>query len=84
MLTKNTIALALATAMTLGVATAAQASDHENQSGGFRIGPLGQVFGPPRAARYGYAYAPGWRRPYYRGRDYAYMPWRRRAWRYEY
>jgi hypothetical protein len=82
MLTRNTIALALAAAMTLGVASVAQASDHENQSGGFRVGPLGQRFAPPRAERYGFAYAPGW--GVYRGHDYAYAPWGRRAWRYEY
>jgi hypothetical protein len=29
----------------LGAASAALASDHENQSGGFRYGPQGQVFG---------------------------------------
>jgi hypothetical protein len=31
----------------MGAATTARASDHEDQSGGFRIGPLGQLMGTP-------------------------------------
>lgn len=80
MLTKNTIALAVAAVMTLGVASAAQASDHENQSGGYRIGPLGQHFGPVRGPAFGFAYAPRW---YDRG-DFAYMPRHHRMWHYGY
>jgi hypothetical protein len=60
--------LAAATVVMLGAASAAYASDHENQSGGFDIGPLGQCFVPPdcgqgqaaapRRGFSGYAYAP--------------------------
>ena len=39
---------ALSVAVALGVAgTASAASDHEHQSGGFKYGPQGQVFGSP-------------------------------------
>ena len=40
------------------VARATIASDHENQSGGFKIGPLGQRFGPVRGPAFGFAYVP--------------------------
>jgi hypothetical protein len=56
--------IALSTALALGVLGAgsvAQASDHENQSGGYKIGPLGQVFGAPTelgAGANAYAYVP--------------------------
>jgi hypothetical protein len=43
----KTSILAAATIVMLGAASAAYASDHENQSGGFDIGPLGQCFVPP-------------------------------------
>ncbi len=84
MLTRNTMALALSAAMILGIAGAAQASsDHEHQSGGFRIGPLGQVFGPSRMHRYGYAYEPRWHSYRHRGDAYAYVPRGGRAWHHE-
>ena len=60
---RNTlIALSAAAAFgIMGAATAAQASDHEDQTGGFRIGPLGQLMGTPSewgnrgAGAYGFA-----------------------------
>jgi hypothetical protein len=51
---------ALSVAVVLGVfgaASAAVASDHENQSGGFRYGPQGQVFGTSSYSSSGGAYA---------------------------
>jgi hypothetical protein len=59
MYTKKTL-IALSTAVVIGLLGAgslAQASDHEDQSGGFKIGPLGQVMGAP-AARNAYAFVP--------------------------
>jgi hypothetical protein len=54
---KTLIALSAALALgILGAASAAQASDHENQSGGFKIGPLGQLMGTP--AEWGASGAP--------------------------
>ncbi len=59
--------IALSTAVVLGLigtSSLALASDHENQSGGFKIGPLGQVMG-----------APTWTAPAPGGRDaYAFVP----------
>jgi hypothetical protein len=54
------LVIVLSTVIALGVvgASAAQASDHENQSGGFKIGPLGQRFGPVRGPAFGFAYVP--------------------------
>ncbi len=75
--------IALAAAITLGAAAAAQASEREPDGSptGYRVGPMGQVFGgrpfawAPRAY-YGYAYAPN---------DFAYVPRRHhRIWRYAY
>ena len=45
--------IALSAALALGIigASTAQASDHEDQSGGFRIGPLGQIMGAPSGWR---------------------------------
>src|SRR5437879_10667858 len=45
MFTKTKIAFAAA--LMVGAASAALASDHEDQSGGFKIGPLGQPMGGP-------------------------------------
>jgi hypothetical protein len=63
-MTKATIALA--TALLLGVASAAYAGDRDNpeHTGGFRVGPLSQDFGtgvnpvdhPSLRGAYGYAY----------------------------
>src|SRR5437016_14447463 len=44
---KTLIALSTAIALGLAGSTAALASDHEDQSGGFKIGPLGQPMGGP-------------------------------------
>jgi hypothetical protein len=65
--------LALAAALVLGAASAAQAGskDDEGASGGFRVGPLGQEFqgaNPAyhRSMRHGggaYAFVPGYRIP---------------------
>jgi hypothetical protein len=80
MLTRTTAILAAA--LIAGAASAAQANDHEDQSGGFRTGPMGQVLAPRSATqrwlhnqKYGFA----------RRHDYgfAYMPGRPRAWSYE-
>lgn len=61
MYTKKTF-IELATAFLIGlfgIGSLAQASDHENQSGGFKIGPLGQVFGAPTpAAQFAHAFVP--------------------------
>ncbi len=40
----------------IGVASVAMASDHEDQSGGFRYGPQGQVFGSPQNSTASKAY----------------------------
>jgi hypothetical protein len=60
---KSLIALSAALALgVLGATSAAQASDHEDETGGFRIGPLGQLMGTPSqwgargAPRSAYAY----------------------------
>jgi hypothetical protein len=90
MLTKTKIILAVA--VIFGAASAAQASDHENQSGGFRIGPLGQKFAPRSPSRkwlheqrmmapYGSAYAPAY--GYGPADGYAYAPGRSRTWNYQ-
>jgi hypothetical protein len=59
---KTLIALSAAIALgIMGAASVAQASDHEDQSGGFKIGPLGQrmggssVWGARGEAAYGFA-----------------------------
>lgn len=75
MLTKTKIAIAAA--LVLGVASAAQAGskDDAESSGGFHIGPMGQFFGAPsarttsprwrlyerRTGTNAYAFAPGYR-----------------------
>jgi hypothetical protein len=77
-MTVKTTLIALSTVVALGIAGAAsvaQASDHENQSGGYRIGPFGQIFGSPRGTAFGFAYAP-------RSHRY-YVPPHYRMWRYE-
>jgi hypothetical protein len=58
MLTKTMIALA--TALTLGTASAALAANHKdrNDNGGYRVGSQGQSFPGANGA---YAYAPGYR-----------------------
>lgn len=58
---KSFAALSLAIVLgVLGTASAAVASDHEDQSGGFKFGPQGQVFGSqsyaPTGASAGEAY----------------------------
>jgi hypothetical protein len=65
---KTLIALSTAIALGLAGSTAALASDHEDQSGGFKIGPLGQAMGGPAewgatgaprgTSAYGYYVAP--------------------------
>lgn len=85
MIKKSTIAAAAA-ALMLGAVSIAQAGDNNSgdYSGGSRIGPLGQVFGSPRGAAFGFAYAPGWHRNWDRDRDFAYAPGHRRIWRNAY
>lgn len=96
MLSKGRIAI-LAAAAIFGAASGAQAGgsrDDADQTGGARIGPLGQAQGGPSAWRGRpssiYAYVPRSRldRRYFRGRPssaYAYVPRSRlgRQWRYE-
>ena len=79
MLTKTKIILAAA--VMFGAASAAQAAD-EHESGGYRIGPLGQQFAPRSANRqwlhdqkYGFAHS--------RAYDFAYVPGRPRMWHYD-
>ncbi len=57
---KTMIALSTAVVIALlGAGSLAQASDHEDQSGGFKIGPLGQTMGAPvPAAQNAYAFVP--------------------------
>ena len=77
MLTK----IALAAAIALGAAAAAQAGSRNDEGGriqgGYHIGPLGQWFGGP-AFRWRY-----WGRPYMYDYGYAYVPRYHRYWRYE-
>lgn len=82
MLTKTKIALAAA--LVLGMASAAQAGskDDPNSSGGFHVGPMGQFFGAPSAR----TASPRWR--LYERRHgmnaYAFVPgYRHRVWRQE-
>jgi hypothetical protein len=77
MLTK----IALAAAIVLGAAAAAQAGSKDDfcaQCGGYHIGPLGQWFGgPPFRRSY---WGPG---PFAYDYGYAYAPRHHRYWRYE-
>ena len=82
MLTKTKIALAAA--LLLGAASAAQAGakDDAGTQGGFHIGPMGQFLGAPSAR----TTSPRWRA--YEQRTginaYAFVPgYRHRMWRYE-
>jgi hypothetical protein len=57
----NMTKLALAAALVLGAASAASANDNDrNDRGGYRYGPMGQVFGGN----------PTYHRGYYRGMGY--------------
>ena len=78
MLTKNMIVLAAAAVMVLGTASMASANDKDDYPGGFRIGPLGQRFGPVRAPVFGFG------RYRYYDRDFAFEPRHHRMWRHEY
>jgi hypothetical protein len=76
MLTK----IALAAALVLGAAAAAQAGskdDYCGNCGGFHVGPLGQWFGGPafRPRYWGY-------RRYHRDYGYAFVPRYERHWYY--
>jgi hypothetical protein len=78
MMTRNTIALAAAAFMMVGTASAALAND-KDETGGFRIGPLGQVMGSPGGTAFAFAYGPRHRQ----WDDFAFAP-RHRMWRHEY
>jgi opacity protein-like surface antigen len=69
----NTAKLAFAAALVLGAASAAQANDHDrNDTGGYRVGPMGQSFQGANPAYHpsmrrgwgAYGYVPGHRVPY--------------------
>jgi hypothetical protein len=69
----TTAKLALAAALVLGAASAVQANDNDrNDTGGYRVGPMGQHFGGAnpvfhRSMRYGgsaFAFVPGYRVPH--------------------
>jgi hypothetical protein len=81
MFTKTT--LALAAALIFGVASAAQAAnenDGGNETGGYRVGPMGQQFSGGvnpayhRSLRYGYRYDNG---------AFAFFPGYHRHWHWE-
>jgi hypothetical protein len=68
--TKKTL-IALSAAIVLGAIGAtptAQASDSGDYGGGFKIGPLGQHFGPVRGPAFGFAYSRRSHRHYERHR----------------
>src|ERR1700730_6563548 len=69
--------LALAAALVLGAASAVQASDHDNwnDTGGYRLGPMGQHFGGVN---------PVYHRSLRNGGPFAFVPGRyHRTWRWE-
>jgi hypothetical protein len=76
--------LALAAALMFGVASAAQAAnenDGGNETGGYRLGPMGQHFGGAnpvyhRSMRHGYIYR-------YDNGPFAFVPGYHRHWRWE-
>jgi hypothetical protein len=74
MLTRTKIALAAA--VILGAASAAQANEPRDEYGGYKYGPMGQRFGTtahwrmPRGAYYGFAFAPWRHRVWHHERDY--------------
>jgi hypothetical protein len=59
-----------------GAASVAHANDKDDYPSAFRIGLLGQVFGPVRGRALGFTYAPSWHRHY--------LPAQYRMWSYEY
>jgi hypothetical protein len=76
-MTVKTTLIALSAAVVLGAlgtASTAQAGGNSGEyTGGYRIGPLGQVFGSRRGTAFGF-YVPRWHRYYAR----------HRMWHYEY
>jgi hypothetical protein len=81
MTTRTGIAVAVAAIM-LSAASVAVASDRgDDDSGGFRIGPLGQVMGSGRGPAFGFA--PRFHRSDDSGRSFAYVPGYHRRWHHE-
>jgi hypothetical protein len=76
MLTKTKIALA--TAVILGAASAAQANEPRDEYGGYKYGPYGQRMGTHshwstrRGFDFGFAFAPGHPRSWRHERDWRY------------
>jgi hypothetical protein len=73
------ITLVLAAAAVFGAVSVAQANEHEDQWGGFKIGPLGQRMGTtPHMSRwrvhgipnFGFAFVPRHARVWHHERDY--------------
>jgi hypothetical protein len=82
--------LALAAALIFGAASAVQAAsenDGGNETGGYRLGPMGQQFGGVnpvyhRSLREGYRYRYGSYRYRYGNGPFAFVPGYRRHWRW--